>query len=63
MKKRGYHTPKFEIKDINILVDGENFFDVSVKNKEEPYKKIIEINKNNDYTAGNSLDCEYFSKH
>ena len=41
MKKRGHYTPKFEIKDINILVDGNNFFDVSVKNKEEPYKKLL----------------------
>ena len=34
-----------------------------VKNKEEAYKKIMSISKNNDYTAGNLLDYEYFSKH
>ena len=34
-----------------------------VKNKEETYKKIIEMNKNNNYTTGNLLDHEYFSKH
>ena len=34
-----------------------------VKNKEEAYEKIIEISKNNDYTTGNLLDYEYFSKH
>ena len=34
-----------------------------VKNKEEPYEKIIEISKNNDYTTGNLLNYEYFSKH
>ena len=34
-----------------------------VKNKEEAYEKNIEISKNNDYTAGNLLDYEYFSKH
>ena len=39
------------------------FFDVPVKNKEEAYEKIIEISKNNDYTTGNLLDYEYFSKH
>ena len=39
------------------------FFDVPVKNKEEAYKKIISVSKNNDYTTGNLLDYEYFSKH
>ena len=39
------------------------FFDVPVKNKEEAYGKIIEISKNNDYTTGNLLDYEHFSKH
>ena len=34
-----------------------------VKNKEEAYEKIIEISKNSDYTTGNLLDSEYFSKH
>ena len=34
-----------------------------LKNKEETYKKIIEVSKNNDYSTGNLLDYEYFSKH
>ena len=38
------------------------FFDMPVKRKEEAYIKNIEISKNNDYTAGNLLDYEYFSK-
>ena len=42
---------------------GKVFFDVSVKNKEEAYEKIMSISKNNDYTIGNLLDYEYFSKH
>ena len=33
------------------------------KNEEETYEKTIEISKNNDYTTGNLLDYEYFSKH
>ena len=48
---------------MNVLVDGKSFFDVPVKNKEEAYERIIEISKNNDYTTGNLLDYEYFSKH
>ena len=58
-----YYVPKVEIKDFNVLIDGKSFFDVPVKNKEEAYEKIMSINKNNDYTTGNLLDHEYFSKH
>ena len=43
-----YYTPKVEIKDFNMLIDGK-FFDATVKNKEQAYKKITEISKNNDY--------------
>ena len=46
-----------------MLIDGKSFFDVPVKNKEEAYEKIMSISKNNDYTTGNLLDYEYFSKH
>ena len=46
-----------------MLTDGKSFFDVPMKNKEEAYKKIMSISKNNDYTTGNLLDYEYFSKH
>ena len=48
-----YYPPKVEVKDFNVLVDGESFFDVPVKNKEEAYVKIIEISKNNDCTTSN----------
>ena len=58
-----YYTPKVEIKDFNVLVDGKGFFDVPVKNKEEAYEIIMSISENNDYTTGNLLDYEYFSKH
>ena len=34
-----HYTPKVEIKDFNVLVDGNSFFDVPVKSKEETYKK------------------------
>ena len=57
-----YYTPKVETKDFNVLIDGKSFFDVPVKDK-EANEKIIEISKNSDYTTGNLLDYEYFSKH
>ena len=34
-----------------------------IKNDEETYKQVIEMGRNNDYTTGNLLDYEYFSKH
>ena len=34
-----------------------------VKNKEEEYETIIDISQNTDFTTGNLLDYEYFSKH
>ena len=58
-----YYIPKVEIKDFNILIDGKQFFEIPVKNKEEAYEAIMEMSKNSDYTTGNLLDYEYFSKH
>ena len=58
-----YYVPKVEIKNFNMLIDGKSFFEVPVKNKEEAYEKIMTISKNNDYTTGNLLDHEDFSKH
>ena len=46
-----------------MSIDGKNFFDMPIKNDEEKYKQIIEMGRNNDYTTGNLLDCECFSKH
>ena len=57
-----YYVPKVKIKDFNVLIDGKSYFDVSVKKKEEA-NEIMSISKNNDYTTGNLLDYEYFSKH
>ena len=58
-----YCTPKVEIKDFNVFIDGKSFFGVLVKNTEAAYEEIIEMNKNNDYTTGNFLDYKYSSKH
>ena len=35
------YTPKVEIKDFNVFIDGNSFFDVQVKNKEDTYKKLM----------------------
>ena len=54
-----YYVPNATIKDLNVLIDGESFFDLPVKNEEEAYEKIMDMNKNNDDTAGNLLDFAY----
>ena len=58
-----YYVPQVEIKDFNMLIDGKSFVYVPVKNKEEAYKKIRNIDKNNDYITGMLLDYKYFSNH
>ena len=57
-----YYVPNVQIKDFNVLIDGKSFFDMPIKNEEETYEQIIEMGRNNDYTTGNLLDYEYFSK-
>ena len=41
-----------------MLIDGKSFFDITIKNDEEAYKKIIEMGRNNDYVTGNLLDYD-----
>ena len=58
-----YYVPNVQIKDFNVLIDRKSFFDMPTKNGEETYEQIIEMGRDNDYTASNLLDYEYFSKH
>ena len=46
-----------------MLIDRKSLLDIPIKNGEETYEKIIEMGRNNDYTTGNLLGYEYFSKH
>ena len=55
-----YYVPNIRIKSFNVLIDGESFFDLPVKNEEEAYEKIMDMSNNNDYTTGNLLDFAYF---
>ena len=57
-----YYAPNARIIDLNVLIDGGSFFDLPVKNKEEAYKKNMDMSSNNDYTTGNLLDFAYFKK-
>ena len=59
-----YYVPNVEIKDYNVLIDGNAFFELPVKNVEETYEKIVQITDHNGYyTRGNLLDFNYFKKH
>ena len=59
-----YYVPSVEIKDYNVLIDGNAFFELPVKNIEETYEKITQItDRSGYYTRGNLLDYKYFKEH
>ena len=59
-----YYMPSVEIKDYNVLIDGNAFFELPIKNIEETYKEIIQITDHSGYhIRGNLLDYEYFKEH
>ena len=58
-----YYVPNVQIKDFNVLIDEKTFFDMPIKNSEKTYEQIIKMGRINDYTTGNLLDYDYFSKH
>ena len=57
-----FYLPNVMVKDYDVI-DKLAFFDLPIKTEEEPYEKIIEISRNNEYTTGNLLDYDYFKKH
>ena len=58
-----YYTPTIEIKDYNVIIDGEPFFEIPIKNKEETYKAITELIRNDLLRTGNEFNFDYFSEH
>ena len=58
-----FYLPKVLIKDFNVIIDKLAFYDLPIKTEEETYEKIIDISRNNEYTTGNLLDCDYFKRH
>ena len=57
-----YYLPTVEIKDYNIMINGENFFDQPIKNNKVTYDNIrkIAIADGDDNTTGCLLDYPYF---
>ena len=58
----GYYLPNVEIKNYNVMINGENCFDQRIKNNEVTYKNIRKIatGQGDDYTTGCLLDYPYF---
>ena len=54
-----------EIRDYNVMTDGKNFFDESVKNDMRTYDNIWKMSTDqwDDYTSGSWLDSNYFIKY
>ena len=63
-KHTGYFLPKVEIKDYNVMIDGQNFFDQPVKNNLRTYDNVqkIMIGQGDDYKTGCLLDYPYFKE-
>ena len=58
-----YYTPTVEIKYYNVIVDGEPFYEIPIKNKEETYKAITELIRNDLLRTGNEFNFEYFCEY
>ena len=58
-----YYTPTVEIKDYNVIIDGEPFYEIPIRNKEEIYKKITELIRNDLLRTGDKFNFDYFSEH
>ena len=56
-----YYLPTVEIKDYNIVINGEYFFDKPIKNNKITYDiRKIATDQGDDYTTGCLLDYPYF---
>ena len=58
-----YYTPTIEIKDCNVILDREPFYEIPIKNKDETYKAITELIRNNILRTDNAFNFEYFCEY
>ena len=60
-----YYIPNVEIKDYNVMIDGKNVSDQTVKNNNVTYENIRKIatGLGDYYTTGCLLDYIYFEKY
>ena len=54
----GYYLPNVEVKDYNIMINGENFFYQPIKDNNVTFENIRKIatGQGDDYTTGCLLD-------
>ena len=59
---RGYYLPNVEIKNYNLMINGENVFDQPIKNDKVTYERVRKIatGQGDDYTTDCLLDYPYF---
>ena len=59
---KGYYLPNIEIRNYNVMSNGENFFDQPIKNNKVTYENIrkIAIGRGDDYTTSCLLHYPYF---
>ena len=62
-KHDAYLLPNVEIKDYNIMINGENFFDQPIKNNKVTYENIRKIatGQRDDYATNCLLDYSHFA--
>ena len=60
-----YFLPTVEIKDYNVVINGINFFDRTVKNNLRTYDNVrkIAIGQGDDYTTGCLIDYPCFKNY
>ena len=58
-----YYTATVEIKDYNVIIEGEPFYEIPIKNKEETYKAITELIRSDILRTGNEFDFDCFCEH
>ena len=58
---KGYYLPTVQLKDYNIMINGETFFDKPIKNNKVTYESIrrIATGQGDDYTTACWLDYPY----
>ena len=59
---KGYYLPNLEIKNYNVMINGENFFDQPIEDNKVTYENVRKIatGLGDGYTTGCLLDYSYF---
>ena len=59
---KGHYIPNVELRDYNIMINEENFFDQPIKNNKITYENIRKIctGYGDDYTTRSLRDCPNF---